>query len=327
VDQKGQRQEIADEVFNVRADETPFTSLVPKDPKPAQKLSTWQTETYDDVDVDGVPDGEDVAAFSSQGREELTGVAQKFRKPWSVSDFADVTEVAGLPSGEKGRQKAVSAKKLKFALEGRFLSAHECAKQPAAAKNVTRGAYKWLDVAAQSLYPVPDAFRPASACVYSSTLAAFTEAAFEALVIAAYQAKRGKVDIDAFAGVLLQQVIDNFTCRDALGTTSLMPIRSFVQDGTKKAMVKSVTVLSLSYGTVRMHPSTFMRLDLAGAASAGTHRSMIGLDLSMWKAAFMRKPRLVELPDLGGGPRGFSDCIAILKSLNPLGQFKAEIDS
>lgn len=326
VDQVGQIQEISDMVFNVRADETPLTSLCPKDRKPAQKVSTWQTEGYDDVAIGGVADGADVTEFSHQPREELTGVAQKFRQPWFVSDFADVTDVAGIKS-EKARQKAIAAKKLKFAMEGRFLSNEELAKEPTAAENLTRGAFRWLQATAQTLYPVPAAFRPASACIYTGTLANLTESAFENLVIAAYTAKRGKVNIDMFAGVLAQRVLDNFTVRDTDGAANLFPVRSFNQNAKDKKLIKAVTVLEFSYGTVRCHPSTFLYLNADGSASDRTHRSFLGLDLSMWRLAFMRKPRMVDLQDQGGGPRGFADAIAILKSMNPLGQFAGTSES
>lgn len=326
VDQVGQIQEIADMVFNVRADETPFTSLVPKDKKPAQKVSTWQTETYDDVPIGGIPDGLDVTEFNHQPREELTGIAQKFRQPWFVSDFADITDVAGI-KGEKARQKAIAAKKLKFSMEGRFLSNEELAKEPAAPENLTRGTFRWLQVAAQDIYPVPDAFRPDAACIYTGTLANLAESAFENLVIAAYTAKRGKVNIDMFAGVLAQRVIDNYTVRDTDGAANLYPVRTFNQNAKDKKLLKAVTVLEFSYGTVRCHPSTFLYLNADGSASDRTHRALLGLDLSMWRLAFMRKPRMVDMQDMGGGPRGFADAIAILKAMNPLGQFAGTSES
>ena len=44
--QIGIRQDIADIVANVRADQMPFTSMIRKRPRPLQKLTQWQMEDY-----------------------------------------------------------------------------------------------------------------------------------------------------------------------------------------------------------------------------------------------------------------------------------------
>jgi hypothetical protein len=85
----------------------------------------------------------------------LEGIAQKFRRPWFVSDIADVTTVAGLPSGEKGRQKAIAAIVLKLMIEARCLSNEECSEDNGTdTPNATRGGYMWLSTTAQALRPV-----------------------------------------------------------------------------------------------------------------------------------------------------------------------------
>ena len=122
-DQVGQRQDIADIVANIESVNTPFVSMLKKEKKPNQKKMDYQTEAYPDVAFEGIMDGADVDAFESIPRGLLTAMQQKFRRPWKVSDFADETEVAGLPKGEKGRQKAAAAQVLKFMLENRFLGA------------------------------------------------------------------------------------------------------------------------------------------------------------------------------------------------------------
>jgi hypothetical protein len=328
VDQVGQRQDIANEVFNVRADETPFTSMVPKRKRPLKKLTQWQVEDYPDPSHAGIMDGADVESFESTPRVMLEGIAQKFRRPWFVSDFADVTTVAGLPSGEKGRQKAIAAIVLKLMIEARALSAEECSEDNGTdTPNATRGAFMWMSVSEQALRPVPAAYRPASACVYSSTLAALTETAFEACLAAAYKARRGKLDLDGFVGIELKQKFDNWTARDSEATTTNVPVRTFNQDSSKNAIIKVVDFFKFSTGTIRVHLSSHLRLGANGAASAYTHKSGLFIDRKMWALGFMRDPGMRELPDLGGGPRGYSDAIATLECHNPLGQVVLSIGS
>jgi len=328
IDQVGQIQEISNEVFNIRADETPFTSMMKKDPKPSKKLADFQVEDYRKGSLNGIMDGADVTSFSHQGREMLHAVAQKFREPWMVSDFADVTQVAGLPNGETGRQKMQAAKALKFGLEGRALSDQECSiDDGGATPNETRGGLLWIDDAEQALYPVPEAFRPSADQIYEDALADLTEVEFEAMLASAFQEKHGVLDLDGYLGIELKRQMTNWTSRDPDASATDVPIRTFNQDATKKAMIKVVDFFQFDSGKVRSHLSTFIALNTDGSPSDYTHKSGLFVAVSMWAMAFMRKPGMTTLPNLGGGPRGFSDCIAMVKCFNPLAQMKVYTDS
>jgi len=299
-----------------------------KDKKPANKLPTWQTESYRAGSLAGIMDGADVTTFNHEPRELLTGVCQKLREPWMVSDFSDVTEVAGLPEGEKGRQKVVAAKVLKFALEGRCLSNEECSTDNGTTvPNAMRGAAKWILATAQTKYPVPASFRPASGNIHASTLAALTETVFEGLLASAFKERKAKLSLDGFVGITLKMKFSNWTARDPEASASSYPVRMFNQDAAKAQMIKVVDFLKFDAGEVRLHLSTYLYLSAAGAASDYTHRSGLFLNMDMWALAFMRRPRMVELQDEGGGPRGFADLIGTLKCFNPLGQIKVESSS
>ena len=168
---------------------------------------------------------------------------------------------------------------------------------------------------------------PAAACAYSSTLAALTETAFITMLEAAYKARNGKLDLDGFVGIELKGRMDNWTARDTEASASAYPVRTFNQDAKNMALIKTVDFYNFSAGQVRLHSSSHLRLDVAGAATAYTHKSGLFLAMSMWRLGFMRKPGMKDLPDLGGGPRGFSDSIMVLECGNPLGQVMAEINS
>lgn len=321
--QVGQLQEISDVVTNIRADEMPFISMCKKSKKPHQKIATWQNEDYRNGSIEGVMDNEDVQSFNSQPRVLLTGVCQKSREPWSVSDFAAETDVAGLPKGEKARQKAVAAIVLKMMMEGRALSNEECSVDNGVdTPNETRGVFKWIQAAAQALYPVDASFRPAAAVIYSGTLANLTETSFTAQLAAAFKARRGKLNLDGFVGIDLKVKFDDFTARDAEATATNVPVRQWTQNAKQKRFIKVVDFLELSTGTVRLHPSTYLYKNTNGSDSAYTHKSGAFLNMDMWELGFLgnRRPRMMELPDLGGGPRGYSDAIYIIKCLNTLGQ-------
>lgn len=329
INQVGQRQDIADIVANIESENTPFVSMLKKEKKPNQKKMDYQAEAYPDAPFDGVMDGADVSAYESVSRGLLTAMQQKFRRPWQVSDFADETEVAGLPKGEKGRQKAAAATILKFMLENRFLSAEECSvDNGVAVPNETRGAFKWLEDSAQAVYPVPAAFLTKAASRHTGALSTLDEAAFKLLMASAYADRKQVSSLDGFVGLNLKSLFDNWTVKAETGSATVYPVRTFNADLKDRAVINIVDFLKFSTGTVRLHLSSRLHLTSAtGAASAYTPNSGLFLDMKMWSMAYMRAPGMRELPDLGGGPRGFADCIAGLKCLNPLGQVVVETDS
>jgi len=319
-DQIGQKQEIANIVTNIVSEQTPMTSRIKKEPQPKQKLMEYQVETYPDVALSGVMDGQDVEQFESTPREMLHAVQQKFRQPWQVSDFSDVTEVAGLPKGERGRQRAVALTLLAFALEGRLLSNAESSYDNGAdAPNETRGAFKWLQTAAQTHLPVPENFRP-SATIFSGALDTLTEDQCEELISAAWEDRRTSTAFFGVVGRKLKKHFDSWSVYTA-DKASHTQVRQFNNEQASKKVINCVDFLEFSTGTVQLHLSAYLYLDEAtGAKTDFTTRSGMFLDMSKWALRYMRKPRMRDLEDRGGGPRGFSDTIGGLCCLNPLGQ-------
>jgi hypothetical protein len=323
-DQVGKREDLADILSCVVAEETPFTSMLAKEGKPSNKIMNFQAKRYPDRAFAGVLDGADVAAYNDQApRALLTAVCQKFVEPWMVSDFGDEAVIAGLPKGEKGEQKAAALINLKFAIEARLLSATECSvDNGSSVPNATRGAINWLLDTAQATYPVDSNFRTPAACRYTGALASLTEAAFQNLLAAAWTSRRGAGVLDGFVGITLKRVFDNWSSlTDAGSAFATFPVRTWNQNAESKALVKVIDILKFSEATVRLHPSAYIAKTVGtGADSAYTPRSGLFLDMAMWKLAWTRKPRLVDLEDKGGGPRGFADAILGLKCFNPLGQ-------
>jgi hypothetical protein len=327
--QVGKRQEIADIVTNIIAEETPFTSTIRKEGKPNQQKMDYQTETYPQVSLVGVMDNEDVTSFDSVPRKELTARQQKFRRPWKVSDFASETTVAGLPKGEKGRQKAAAAVILKFAMEGRCLSGADARIDNGQDEAYeTRGVLSWLDGTAHAVDPIPADFRTPASHRHTGTLAAFTETVFREMLSASYQERRSRNSLDGYVGIDLKNHIDNWTVYTADGPASETPVRQFNQSAESKRILTVVDMLEFSAGRVRLHLSSYLALDeVTGAATAYTPRSGAFLDMRMWSMASMRRPGMYDLPNMGGGPRGYCDTIAGIKCYNPLGQLVAYISA
>jgi hypothetical protein len=301
--QIGKRQDISDAIFNVEASETPVTSMLKKDKDLLQKVSTWQTESYPNAGSTGTMDGADVASFEHVPRAELTGVAGLLRRPWKVSTFADNTEIAGLGGKkERANQKAKAIVILKQMMERRVLSAHECSLDNGTDEpNETRGMFKWLSTTEQTVYPVPAAYRPASATQYTGALASLSEDAFIGLLNAAFKVRKQPGTLDGIVGIDLKSQFDKYMAMgDAGATFGTMPVRTFNVDAEDRAVIRVVDILKFSAGTVRLHPSSYLLTDeITGAPTDYTDKSGAFIDLKMWAMAFLKGVNSRELPDLG----------------------------
>ncbi|MDH3834856.1 MAG: DUF5309 domain-containing protein [Nitrosopumilus sp.] len=328
--QAGQRQDIADIVANIVSEKTPCTSTLRKESRPNQKKMDYQVETYPDASFDGVMDNADVSSFDSVPREEVTAIQQLFRRPWRVSRFADVTQVAGVPKGERGRQRTKALIILKFMVESRILCDADCTVDNGTdTPNRTRGAFHWMQTTAQSLFPVPASFRPAANVRYTGALGSLTEDAFRQRLDRAYDQRRGECNLMGFVGTELKKVFDYFTVRvDAGSSNETYPVRTFTASQDSKKVLACVDILEFSTGKVSLHLSSYLqRTPTTGGVTDFSTRSGLFLDMSMWSLAYQDAPALYDLENQGGGPRGYADCIMGLKSYNPLGQVVVSTDT
>lgn len=326
--QVGVRESLADLIAVVDSDATPYTSMLEKRKKPINVIHDWQVKAYPPMSHSGVPDNKDASNFSSNPRQRLHGVSQKVWNLPSVSDFAEEVEVAGAPQGEMAEQVADGLIILARAKESRFLSNNDCAleSQPGTA-NETRGAFQWLSPNAQSLYPIPAAFRPSAAQLYSGTLANFSEAALIALAQAAYKNRKKKIKLAGVCGVGLKNQISTFSKYDTLSNTSA-PIRRFNQDAEDKQMISVIDRVVLDTCEIDLFISSFLYTNAAdGTSSAYSDSSGVFLDMNMVALHYMRLPRVKPLPYLGGGYRAIVDSIVLHVVDNPLGMFSAAINS
>jgi len=320
VDQVGKRDSLADLVSCVEAEACPFSSMMQKRSKPSQRLHHWQAKNYPRPDHVGVVDGKDAENFSHNPREELYARSQKLWQLPAVSDFAEESEVAGVPRGEMAEQVADSLVGLKRGIEMRVSSNDESQADNGNDKGgETRGIFCWVQNGAQTDLPVPVSFRTPSASIHTGTNAALTETVFKELMRSAYKQRKGASKLDGFCGVDLKGVITEWSGYQD-NVTSKTAVRTLSQDADKKMLLSVVDRLVLDTGTVDLHLTSFNYTDPAtGADSAYTHKSGIFVDMSMVALAFTRKPRVVKLEYKGGGYKAIVDAIVMLMMDNPLG--------
>lgn len=323
--QVGKRQEILPDVFNIESDATPLLSMLKVGKEPAASLMTWQAEVFPAVASTGVLDGTAVSSYNRVDRYLLTGCTQQFRQAWAVTTRAENTQIAGVPD-EAGRQMMLAMLLLKRQIEQQISSTDDCAVENGGTPWTTRGAFEWIKATAQSTYPVDAALRNDANAIHTGSVIAstLTQAAFQALLAAAYGEKRQSLDLDLICGASLKGTIDSYTEIWPLASTTNQPMARYNHgDGT--TYEKVVDVLRFSFGTVRTHLSTFLAVTTStGAATAYSPCSGLGLDLSQWDIGYMAngKPANVNLPPDGSGKRGFVEAFAGLRCRNNRGQIK-----
>ena len=327
-DQVGKRQDLADVIANVEVESTPYASMIPKLKKPVNVQQTWQVESYKTVGHAGVLDGLDAENFDHTGRAELSGRSQKVWNNPGISDFASEAVVAGLRRGEMAHQIAVSIVNVKRIIEKRLLSNEESQADDGAVPNETRGIFKYIQATAQSHYAIDEDYRtPAAQIDADGALDTITEATFLAQTRSAFKERKGRGSWDGIVGIDLKAVFTDFS-RYVPDKASHTVVRTINQDAMKNAVRLVVDLLELDTGTVRLHPSAFLRTDPdTGDDTDYTHRSGVFLDIKMCGLAYTRFPRVRKLEDKGGGPRAIVDAIFAHIVRNVLAMMKIECDA
>lgn len=329
--QIGKREALADIIANVEADSTPFTSMASKRKKPGNVEQSWQLKRYRKKGHRGVRDGKDADNFTSNGRNRITAIGQKTWDPRAVSDFAEETEVAGVKSGELAEQTADAFVTVKQTIERRGLSNEDCLREDEddlGTANETRGMFKWLDTAEQSLHPVPEAFRPNANQLHTGALSTVKESVIKALARAAWKRRMGNSPkLDFFLGIDLKAVISEFTRYDDT-VTDKVSVRTFSQDQESRALINVVDRLVFDTGAIDLHASAHIMTDAdTGEDTDYTHRSGVCVDMKMIGLNYMRLPRAFRPEYKGGGHKVVVDAIFTWLYDNPAGGFSVRCNS
>jgi len=323
INQVGKREDFADVIAMVDAKSMPFTTMVPKGSEPANSIFDWQADSYQAAVLGGIVDGVDVVSGDyvneASGRAKLHGRIQKFRKAFMVSDIAqNVSDVAGI--GKKGEMKrAISHAivELKRNMEATF-----CSDQDSQADNgstlpyLTRGMGKWITNTAQGDQPVPAAYLTPAASILTKTTATTIEDDINGVCQSIYQQTGQQHDFDCICGVNLKKQFSSFAAWVPASVTTV-PVRRYNQDSASGTILNSIDVWQGDFGSVNLILSLWLAADSAAGNIPNGRAYLMNWDLV--ELRYNRQPAYTELPNLGGGPRGYVDAICGLAVYNPLG--------
>lgn len=304
-----------------RPEEVPFLSSLPTSKDLCNgPLNTWMADTFPTVDDTATPDGEDVTEYDSQVPIEIQAYVQSQRASWRVTQIANANMIGGgVNRMERGRQKLKALLRLRLKLEQKFLSSREMAADNGTTGYSGRGTFKWLETAAQAVQPVDAALRPSAACNYTGAFASFDEDAIVAQLNAMYTDVRARQEFDLFAALELKNQIDKLTLVHPVSSSTSQPKVQYLRQDISK-YGRNVELLDISSALVRVHLAHQVDLTSAGAVNTYSTKSGIIVNLDMWSLQDLIPLHHEDLPNLGGGPRGYYERVVLLKCGNPKGQ-------
>lgn len=319
INQVGAREDLRDFIAVSDVRDRPILAMAEKAEAPGNMRIDWQADKYATPNGDNaVADGKDVDTFADKAEDRalLSNYAQKYRRSWMVGDIAEnISNIAGASGGEAARAVDKSLEEVARDIETGISSNN--AAQLETGPNTPyklRGLGKWLvdaagtgrsSVTEDTVLPFNDDYKPPTASLDSN--ANPTESEFNDVLAAVFGQWGKQASLDLIAGTTLRQDITGYSQTSTGVTETNSSIRTFNQDLDGKKITNSITVYEGDFNTVRLHTSLLLPSAAYGYLIPFDHLCV----------AWGRQPRVKQLEDQGGGPRGYVDAIISLIVKNP----------
>ena len=343
---RGKREDLADMIALVDARDTPFTSMARKGSKPGNMLFQWQADTNPLPQIGGTIDGTDVNLVSGisnyvvEYRKQLGNYGQVFRRPTGVSKLSqDLADVAGVrDSLSDNVAKAIVG--LKRDMEVTFMSDQAGQADNASVPYLTAGIQKWTSgssTVGAGLPPLTDGTldltTPADSRKGTGSAAAnLTDTMVQGLLKSIFDITGQYKSFDCIVGTDLKRAFTGLLGTTNLTTTvsstsAVSKVQTFQRDAAADTFIQSMDVFQGDFGTVRLHPTTFIGTINTGVTpNTWVQKGYLGvvLDMSLIEVRYGGNvAQVTALPDAGAGPRRLVEAVAGLVVGNPkgLGQF------
>jgi hypothetical protein len=255
---------------------------------------------------------------------ELQGVMQIFESAgysinWLAEELPAVYESKGVTLGAA---KAEDSENLALSMERVLLSEQECRIATAELPALTRGIAKWFSTSAHNVagvVEVPAELRPKAAQWYTGTLAAFNEAAFKALLLAAYKQRNTDLMLTGFVGIDLKQVMSDFVEKVAV-TATLDSVRTLAPQ--KKRELENICDVFRYDGVearVMVQNNLFADTTKDGLDdTVATYKGGLFVEMDMIQMNYLKRIYDVPDPEDTHGKSGFFRAAGRLEVKNPM---------
>jgi len=271
----GNREELADKIYQITPEETPFISMIGR--KSVSSVHPeWQTDTLaTPVTTNAQPEGDDWSYDAITPTTRVGNYTQIANKTFIISRTQDKTSKAGRKS-ELAREVAKKGVELRTDMEVQLLSntASSAGTGDGATNRVSGGFRAWLtyndDLGAGG---ASGGFSSGTvSAATNGTQRAFTKAILDATILSTYN--NGGNPSSMMMSPYVKTVFSGF-----MDDANVAPFRYAAEKGKKNAIIASAEVYLSDFGEIAMIPNRQMAR--AGAAVA--------------RNAFLVDPKMVSL--------------------------------
>jgi Family of unknown function (DUF5309) len=308
----GNREDLMDILTIVEPESFPVSSRINKGAAPKAVFSEWLVDNLRAARIGGVPEGQDVGSFNNKAskRKRIGNYVQIFRDEYAVTDLQELVEVAAVDD-EYAYAKYKCAREIKRDIELTICSGQDRQVGAADLPYLTRGLFNWITNPGPADVP-PEVWAPTGAIL--TTGSATTEDQLNGLLQALFEVQGGpKQYLGAFGTNLIRQV-DNFT-RLSGASDSSRNRYTVMEDASSHIITVNVKRFQSTFGDIDFVPDVFLN------PTPGTISQNAGLILNMdlLELGYLDRLHSMDLPDIGGGPRGYTKGILQLRCFNPRG--------
>lgn len=322
----GNQEDWAKYITNVDMRNTPILEWLPVGDKPVNVIYNYQAEKYADPRDNAHVDGKPWTTFNpaQEGMGQLKALIQWFDNTTSVSKLSqDVSNTAGI-SDLLARDIPKRLKEMSRDMEAAIADDADCREDNKVVGYKTRSMGSWIQVAAQTLYPVPSAFRTPTASIDATAIASLTEDKIRDVLESIGKTTGDKSPITGFVGPKLKRKFADFQfylpSSVATGATTQASGVQFTYDGMSRQIMRAVDTYSGDYGTVDL-VLNFWLANLTGITAVQNGRGYF-LHRNMWELRWNQKPKVYRPEFKGGSYQAAMDAIVMLVCKNPMGEGK-----
>ena len=348
----GKVRDVSQHLLQLTAAKQPYNAMSRKGRRVFNSKPEWPFQSEPASDTTPLADATDVAEAEFADYESLFGMLQG-RAVWKRRAFA-IGKKAQLMTQQYGGIKdkfkqygIISMKALNRDMETINLGSQDSWTETVSgqAREQSRGIYRWLGgTATPTDLSIPSAARTPSGSRISTrtTASAVLESDIrDVMKSIADTTLNESGDYVLFANTSLKQAFSNYANYQSNSTNTVMPLRRFNTDASKKTIMLDVTAYESDFGKLKIHPHFYLpngsssyatvyaatsdnglgraaadqKMDAALAASLTVYGYLLNMDYT--EINMVQAPMMGTLPEQGGGPRGYVDAIWVHSLLNP----------
>lgn len=313
----------------------PFLDRLRRGHQPFNEINSWTVDEYDDPSTEGVPERQDVSEYDDEAsnRRKLSVFIQKWRRTWSVSDFAEKMDVYGLPEGEVSNAIMRALEVAGRDIECTFLSDNVTTDAGGPRQNAFKtrgmGGWIWSPTGSESYsydgltdkFNIDSKYRTPEKQIGDTDYRKFTEKSLKGIFTSVFDnigySQKG---MTLLCGSALRVHLTAMTLHGTTDTGGISGLNNQAANRRINLQGKTVTDTIDKYvgdfGEVDIVPSSWIGYDVGANNKVDKGRGYI-LDFDKLEVGFLGFKMPKELEDRGGGRRGFVDTYGVLRCIDP----------